>query len=278
MEKMKSDAEMKTKIHEILNDTRDPLKSATEYETILEIVGVLGSTDAELRDELGYETLLKLLVHKNYLNGHELKRLLQYAISDNMLLHDIGRENEDSVFLRSFSALLVTLLLHRDNQDEYLSKAEYDEVVHRIVDYCEKERDFRGFVPEKGWAHAPAHISDAIDECVKSRYVDIEVCRSLWEGLKNLLLHAPFVYSCEEDERMAIPMLAMLDQNHVTLPTLRTWLTEVSIAEEPMHTKINFKHFTRCITTRLLINGETTEYREMGEELEYKYNPTFSQL
>lgn len=193
MEHMKSVGEMKTKIRGILNDDSDFLESATEYETITEIIGVLGSTDAELRDELGYEALKKLLIHKNYLNAKELKHLLDYAISDNMLFHDIGRTDWNSVFLRSFSALLVTLLLHRDNQDEYLSKAEYEEVVHRIVDYCCEERDFRGFVKGKGWAHAPAHISDAVDECVTSRYAGIEVCRSLWEGLKNLLVNAPFV-------------------------------------------------------------------------------------
>ena len=47
---------MKRRISEILDQVDSEAVRQNEYEIVLEVVSVLGSTDSELRDKLGYMT------------------------------------------------------------------------------------------------------------------------------------------------------------------------------------------------------------------------------
>ncbi|SDQ80318.1 DUF2785 domain-containing protein [Virgibacillus salinus] len=272
---MENEKGIKEKLHNLLSKTHIVSDDTDEYKTVLEVVSVLGSTDAELRDELGYQALIKLLIHNNYLTNYELKELLASATSGEMLFYKLGEVGSDSVFLRSFSSLLITLLLYRDNQDKFLSKSEYNSVVELVVSYCRLEKDYRDFVEGKGWAHAPAHASDAIDELVKNRHADIDSCMLLWEGITELVVNAPCVFAAEEDERIATPVLAMIEYEKVPLSTLRTWMKEIPVSEEKLHEKINVKNFSRCFSNRLIVNDSSTNYDHLVKELELQFNSLF---
>lgn len=269
---------MKKRIREILDQVDTEAVRQDEYETIFEVVSVLGSTDSELRDELGYTTLAELLINKKFLNERELKELLIEVTSDNMLFYKIGEVDTDSVFLRSFSSLLLALLLYRENQENFLSKSDFDEVVEKVVKYCSKEKDYRGFVDGKGWAHATAHIADVIDECVTNQHADLGTYKKLWRALSDLLLNAPVVFDSEEDERIATPVIAMIESEKVSLSSVRTWLSEIDIQTVNMHTRINIKNFTRSFLIRLLISDidvDSEEVISMIEEFEHKINADF---
>lgn len=273
---MENEKQIKEKLHNLINETHIVSDDTDEYKTVLEVVSVLGSTDAELRDELGYQALIKLLIDNNYLTNNELKELLAYATSGEMLFYKLGEVGTDSVFLRSFSSLLITLLLYRDNQDEFLSKSEYYSVVELVVSYCRLEKDYRDFIVGKGWAHSPAHISDAIDELVKNRHADIDSCVLLWEGITELVVNAPCVFAAEEDERIATPVLAMVEYEKVPLSTLRTWMKEMPVSEGKLHEKINVKNFSRCFINRLIVKNPSANYEHLVRELELQFNSVFA--
>ena len=38
----------------------------------------------------------------------------------------------------------------------------------KLISYVNREKDVRGYVREKGWAHCMAHVADAFDELVKN--------------------------------------------------------------------------------------------------------------
>jgi hypothetical protein len=58
---------------------------ADEYTLVLNVVEALGSTDPELRDELGYNILSNWLLDKKILQHDQLVQLLQLSVSDEML-------------------------------------------------------------------------------------------------------------------------------------------------------------------------------------------------
>ena len=266
---------MKRRISEILDQVDSEAVRQNEYEIVLEVVSVLGSTDSELIDKLGYMTLVELLLNKKFLNKSELKELLAEVTSDKMLFYKIGEVGTDSVFRRSFSSLLLALIIYRTNEEKALSKSEFNEIVKNIVKYCSMEKDYRGFVDGKGWAHAPAHIADVIDECVVHRHADFETCKKLWRAVRDLLLNAPVVFDSEEDERITTPVIAMVKEGYITLAALRLWLNDLAISYEHSHTRINLKNFTRSVLLRLLVRDDGDRMDEVVDvikEFEGKLN------
>jgi hypothetical protein len=272
------------------NDYRIP-EGLDEFEAVKLVISSLSSPNGEIRDDLGYTILVKWLIKEHILNGNQLKNILKQAISDDMLYFKIGESETDSVFQRSFSSLLIALVLVRDNQEQFLSKEDFIKTLYRLVEYCKLEKDFRSFVNGKGWAHAPAHISDALDECVRSRYADLSECKVLWKSLQTLIENAPHVFDAEEDERIATPVIAMVELKKVSFTELLQWLQKIDIHQlnnEPddateryakLTKKVNFKHLIRCLYLRMkeksLIGKEE---EESLFELEHKFNPHYYNL
>lgn len=246
------------------------------FKTVMDVVNILGSTDAELRDELGYGALIELLIHQKQLTHEELRSLWKDSISEEQLFHKIGEEGTDSVFRRSFTSLLITLLIHRDHEDHFLSEGDFQLVLESLIEYCRLEKDHRGLVNEKGWAHAPAHVADAIHECVIHRFATHDHCQQLWSALHDLLNQATKVYDADEDERLATAATSMVLSEKVSLTTMISWLKEIEVGEA-LHIKINQKHFVRCVYLRLLGEGCCIRESEV-RHLERLYNPIFSKI
>src|SRR4029453_1426853 len=75
------------------------------------------------------------------------------------LKRGLGEQGTDSVLLRSFSALELSLLAAYDLKTPFLSQEEYDALLAAALDYLADERDVRGYDPEKGWMHSVAHTA-----------------------------------------------------------------------------------------------------------------------
>src|SRR5687768_2585622 len=123
-----------------------------------ELTTMLGSTQPEVRDGTAYPALATWIergVYDDLLGG----------LGDGMvagLSVGLGESGTDSVFRRSFSALILGECLDRNNAEHLLPGGKILEWGDRIVAWCLDEKDTRGFVPGKGWAHAIAHGADTI--------------------------------------------------------------------------------------------------------------------
>ncbi|MCO7128270.1 DUF2785 domain-containing protein [Sporolactobacillus shoreicorticis] len=257
-----TDTELKKKLLEIKNNDFHVPEESTDFEAAEYVMHAFHSTDSGLRDDLGYTILSKWLIEFKMLHGSELMTLLTQAASEKMLFYKVGEGLSDHVFLRSFSALLVALILYRDNQEHFIGKQDYMKLLDQLNHYCELENDYRSFVAGKGWAHAPAHISDALDECAQNRFVGESECLTIWESLLGMLRNASTVFDAEEDERMATAVVSMVTAKKITVSELLRWFCEVDLKEpnQLVHTlafrkyliqRVNTKHFMRCVYFRL---------------------------
>lgn len=170
----------------------------------------IGSPDSELRDNLIYQTFCQLMVESK-IDNHLLSEILESCLSDQFLFKGIGEKDSDSVFTRSFTSLLLALILYQDNRDDFLSEAKVNDIKDKLISYIKLETDVRGYVREKGWAHSVAHVADAFDELVKSKKINQSNYPEIVQAIFGKIYQAESVYIHDEEERMIVPIVQMLD-------------------------------------------------------------------
>ncbi|MCA0970591.1 DUF2785 domain-containing protein [Halobacillus litoralis] len=171
----------------------------------------IGSTDPVLRDELIYRTFFKIIIERPTLTPNLLNELVQVCLDDR-LMKGIGEKNTDSVFTRSFTTLLLALIIGRDSEEPFLNKSTVIEMKDKLLSYTHQEKDFRGFVPGKGWAHSTAHVADTLDELVKNPNISNESYPEILQALWSMVLTSESAYIHDEDERILVPVFAMMER------------------------------------------------------------------
>lgn len=177
-----------------------------------EMLAHIGSVDAELRDHLIYRTFIELL-SDNLLTPQQLHYLFETAISEDFLYLHIGEKATDSVFTRSFSALLVAGLLAKDAELLVLNDDDLHIFFKKIGRYLLLEQDIRGYVQDKGWAHSIAHGADLAATTIKHPKFDLQYAPSILHALK-LVTWKDNVYINDEEERLINIVDALLQQNY----------------------------------------------------------------
>lgn len=177
-----------------------------------EMLAHIGSVDAELRDHLIYRTFIELL-SDNLLTPQQLHYLFETAISEDFLYLHIGEKATDSVFTRSFSALLVAGLLAKDAELLVLNDDDLHIFFQKIGRYLLLEQDIRGYVQDKGWAHSIAHGADLAATTIKHPKFDLQYAPSILHALK-LVTWKDNVYINDEEERLINIVDALLQQNY----------------------------------------------------------------
>ncbi|WP_078380758.1 DUF2785 domain-containing protein [Sutcliffiella halmapala] len=202
------ESELKTVLKEYKPGTQTWNEGSKRF-LVNSMITHIGSTDSELRDDLIYSSFCTLVL-ENQLEHELLNELLDCCLSNSLLFKGIGENGSDSVFTRSFTTLVIALILYKDNEADSLSQSKVYQVKDKLIQYINSENDLRGYVTEKGWAHSIAHVSDAFAELVKNRKVEqnyyIEILKALW----NKIYVYNSVYVHDEDERILIPIIEML--------------------------------------------------------------------
>lgn len=197
----------------MLTDIKDGtvrLQELDEERVIQSMLHHIGSTDAELRDQLIYTLFYRFIIEDEQLTNEQLTGLFNSTLKYH-LFHGIGETASDTVFTRAFSTLLIALILYRDRHQGFLSEANLEMLKAKLLAYLDCEIDTRGYVPTKGWAHAIAHVADTFDELVLHPYLDEtefgEILEALWDKVMF-----PTVYLHDEDERLLNPIFALLER------------------------------------------------------------------
>lgn len=169
----------------------------------------IGVTDSYLRDKLIYSTFYHL-IKKEYLSHTQLQKLLLESISEKYLLYKIYSNDEDAVFTRAFTTLLIALIIDADTNHNFLSQTDISNVKDQLILYMNNEHDFRGYVQDHGWAHSIAHASDTFEALVRSPKLETLYYEEILQTLLNKVCVHSIYYKYEEDERLVYPIVAML--------------------------------------------------------------------
>lgn len=266
--------ELKEKLNKIKNNNYILEGEENCFKLVLEMMDNIGSIDPELRDELIYDILANWII-ENKLIHEQLKELLSISLDEAHVFYKLGDNGEDSVFTRTFSALIVALIIYKHNQDAFLSEEELHDVKDKLVEYMLKEQDIRGYVEVKGWAHSAAHTSDALDELAQCACFNKEDLLDILNSIKIKACTGYYVYIDEESERMVNAIENSFKRKLLSESEIKEWLNGFTIKNaeynymQGFHSKVNIKGFLRSLYFRLL---DQEEYRTIVDEIKNTLN------
>ncbi|GAC1355939.1 MAG: DUF2785 domain-containing protein [Ktedonobacteraceae bacterium] len=183
----------------------------------------LGSPDGELRDELSYMILASGIIDKGNLTPDQMIDLLETVQDNNHLFFAIGEVNTNAVFMRSFSNLVIAAILYTDAKEAVFSEQVIQRTKLALLRYAEEEKDWRGYVEGKGWAHAMAHLADALDECAQHPAMTPQDRQDILQAIRRLAQLPEPLYH-EEDMRLATSAQHIIVGRQVDDTFLNSWL------------------------------------------------------
>ena len=221
-----------------------------------ELTRMLGSNDPVVRDGTAYPALATWTsrgVYDDLLSG----------LGDGMaagLTVGLGEQETDTVFRRSFSVLVLGECIARDNRAALVSPGKVLEWGDRVSTWYLRERDLRGFVPGKGWAHTVAHGADAIGTLAESPHIakaELTVLLDVIADRLTLPVDGPFAHG--EPDRMAAATMNVLRRNIVPLSVLEPWVARLASAataraprgSDPFLQRANSEAFLRALYLHL---------------------------
>ena len=187
----------------------------------LEIADLAASTDPIVRDECGYEILASWIYRDQLLAGDQLEALRRKLIPG--MIFQIGEAESDTIFRRSFSALYTSILAAQDLHKPFLSATAFKETLNTALQCYAEEKDLRGYVPVKGWAHATAHVADLFKFLARNPDLSVEDQKRIVSGVLQRCRTAHLVFIWGEDARMAAALLSVVDRKDFDALPFETW-------------------------------------------------------
>ncbi|MGE7871201.1 DUF2785 domain-containing protein [Bacillus paramycoides] len=219
----------------------------------------IGVTDSYLRDKLIYSTFYHL-IKNDYISHTHLQKLFSESISERYLFYKVHLDDDDAVFTRAFTTLLIALIIDADTKHNFLSQSDILNVKDKLILYMTKEHDLRGYVQDRGWAHSIAHVSDTFEALVNNPKLGTSHYREILTTLLNKACVHSIYYKYEEDERIVCPIVAMLQnglEEEVLILALRDLVAQLQVQKPTLHINSyeflfgNIKSFLRSLFFRL---------------------------
>jgi hypothetical protein len=230
-----------------------------------ELTTMLGSPDPHMRDGLAYPTLATWIDRGVYDE-------LLVGLGDGMaagLTVGLGEHGTDSVFRRTFSVLVLAECIDRNNQVDLVPSTKLMEWGDRIATWYLREMDARGFVLDKGWAHAIAHGADAIGVLARSPHLGRNELTVLLDVIADRVLapvDEPFVHG--EPDRMVLATMTILRRNIVPLSVVEPWVARITGGAHragrdgnPYPSTFNAEMFLRSLHLQLVLAPGAPEMR-----------------
>ncbi|HET7142853.1 MAG TPA: DUF2785 domain-containing protein [Anaerolineales bacterium] len=247
---------------EISNNRFEIPAGYTLAELTRELFSYLGSTDPELRDDIGYTVFANWLKQERY-SVEELRGFIKVLLAN--LDTGIGETENDSIFLRTFSILFLAEIIHNDNKKPILDEEEVTSILEKSLWYVTAEMDPRGYIPVKGWAHALAHAADLLLVLGKNKHLEEKDLLKILNTISEKFIGSiNYIYIHGEDERLASAVVQALRRGLLSIENAEIWAKSLNdhdwkgayTNEEQTRAFHNTRNLLRSIYLELIKNEE----------------------
>ena len=188
----------------------------------------IGSPNPYLRDELIYESFCKIVAN-HHITTEKMKEILLELLNEDYLFCDIKNPQEhDNVFKRTFSILVITVILDENNKQQFLSKSDFDNTFEKILEYLYAETDLRGYVLIKGWAHSVAHTADAMCSLAVCKYSDSQKLKLLLSVIRDKIHVDYYTYIHKEDDRLINAVMEVFKRSLLSEEYIKEWILSLA--------------------------------------------------
>ncbi|QSS98745.1 DUF2785 domain-containing protein [Pontibacillus sp. ALD_SL1] len=216
----------------------------------------IGDVDPELRDGCIYPAFGEL-IHSNRLHSHQIDRILETCLSRSHLFYHIGEKEGDGVFTRSFSALVIAEIVKHEQGWE---REQYERVLKYYIEYLKEEKDVRGYVENKGWAHSIAHGADVLVALVEHSQFRKEDAPLFLQAVRHAFWKED-VFADDEEERLSF-VIGALFRRDVAPSVITYWINKTFLHLESIwnaapftisvfRIRTNVLHFMKALYFRL---------------------------
>ena len=187
------------------------------------LVTFSSSSDPEMRDTIGYETFWRWVHLSGSFTALELDEV-RASLTKNVLA-GVGEQDTDSVFGRSFALLFLKELAIADLKTPFLTDATFAELLSLSCESLAKERDLRGFVALKGWAHQTAHAADLLKALARNPRLLTEQARTIANAVVERARASNTAWSWGEDARLGAVLATLASRGDVSIVLFENWTT-----------------------------------------------------
>lgn len=191
-----------------------------------ELLSLPVSLDPEMRQGPAY-SILDTWIHRGYYSHAQLWQTATQLLHN--LTVGLGEQETDSVFLRSFSLLILSEIIYYDLTSPTLDKHEIEHLLESALAYVVAEKDVHGYEPDKGWVHTIAHAADFLWVLAQNRFVTVGDLERIMNVIATRVTEpVAFVYLYDEDERLVRTVMGILQRDLLKIAFLATWLQRLT--------------------------------------------------
>ncbi|MCL2171088.1 MAG: DUF2785 domain-containing protein [Defluviitaleaceae bacterium] len=265
---MKTFEELKQCLIQIKNNDYSVSNGVDVDITIAGMLKFIGHTDGEFRDGLAYSTF-NSWTDNGTISTTQMRHILTTCLGEQHLFFGIGEKDTDSVFTRSFSSLVIALAFCLHDKKPFLTIADVKGIKETLLRYMGKEKDCRGYVNGKGWAHAADALGNTAGCEIDGKFCfDGKELLEILDAVKTLILCRNCVYTAEEDERLIWAVNAVCANNILTNEDLIAWVDSFNPNDKEWwngaipgdyYLHVNRKNFLRSLYFNFLAPSDELE-------------------
>ncbi|AUS86917.1 hypothetical protein LBYS11_11470 [Lysinibacillus sp. YS11] len=216
----------------------------------------IGDPHPELRDNLIYPMFYMWIKEENRFSEEELRSLLTVLTDENHLFYNIGSEDDQSVFTRTFSALPIALIIQHHRKNPFLNQEEIGQLMQVMLRYYKEEKDLRGYLSVGGWAHSASHGADVFVELVQCEESSVAMLREVLVAISGKLHNGIHIFSDEDDERLVNIVDTMIHKELLPHQEIANWISCLAQCcnlprnRSQVIARVNSKNFLRSLYFR----------------------------
>lgn len=209
-----------------LRDSAWRLPDARRREDLaLALLPCLASPDPELRDAAAFDAL------STWMRSDQLAASTVKAIGRQLLPEIESAPRDTAGFGQPFAALVLSEVARVDRLHGILAPPERAKLLQAALQYLSSVNDYRGFDAREGWRHGVAHGADLLAQLSLNPVLGR---RELFPVLaavgKQAAPAGDNFYTFGEGERLARPVVVLLQRHFVTSAEWRDWIAGLATA------------------------------------------------
>ena len=255
---------LKTLLSNIKDNEYAVPEGMNPYELSVDMMEYIGDIDGELRDDLICSVLLEWIM-TDVLTPEEAHHIFLIALDEKHIFNGLGKV-DDTVFDRAFSVLVSACITYKHKN--FLPDNDILKAFNKVLKFYNEDKDVRGFVEGKSWAHGAAHGADALMELAKCEVIGYEELKEILNSIYKKINVNYYGYINNEDERMISAVKEVLERDIIPVEEIEEWIRsfgkieKTGILPDDLFIEFNVTLFLKSLYFRLVDN---TKYEQLAK-------------